>query len=351
MYSVGSLFAGIGGICLGFKNSGADIFWANEWDKNACKTYRNNFNHNLIENDIHNLKSTELKKVDIITSGFPCQAFSIAGQRKGFNDNRGDLFFETMRLVKEIRPKVVFFENVKNLISHDKGNTFKVIEKEVRNAGYTFNSFVLNTSKYGNIPQNRERIYIIGFDKKNVSLNHITKLNKDMIEHLLKPKKQPLKKTIHDIIYSSKQEEKYYYNNSKYFPTLKKEMKNKDTIYQWRRVYVRENKNNVCPTLTANMGTGGHNVPLILDKYGIRKLTPMECAKFQGFPENFKFPTEMANSHRYKQIGNSVSIPVIQKIALNIMNMLKSNDIYRKKEQDYYKIKKQLNLFEEKIVA
>ncbi len=351
MYSVGSLFAGIGGICLGFKNSGADVFWANEWDKNACKTYRNNFNHNLIENDIHNLKSDELKKVDIITSGFPCQAFSIAGQRKGFNDKRGDLFFETMRLVKEIRPKVVFFENVKNLISHDKGNTFKVIEKEVRNAGYTFNSFVLNTSEYGNIPQNRERIYIIGFDKKNTSLNHITKLNKDMIEHLLKPKKQPLKKTIHDIIYSSKQEEKYYYNNSKYFPILEKEMKNKDTIYQWRRVYVRENKNNVCPTLTANMGTGGHNVPLVLDKYGIRKLTPMECAKFQGFPQDFKFPIEMANSHRYKQIGNSVSIPVIQKIALNIMNMLKSNDIYRKKEQDYYKIKKQLNLFEEKIAA
>ena len=116
--------------------------------------------------------------------------------------------------------------------------------------------------------------------------------------------------------------DKYYYNNSKYYPILKESMTNSNTCYQWRRHYVRENKSNLCPTLTANMGTGGHNVPLIFDKKGVRKLTPRECARFQGFPDNFKLNTDFADSVLYKQFGSSVSVPVIKLVAENILQAL-----------------------------
>ncbi len=335
MYKVGSLFAGIGGVCLGFKKAGAQIIWANEWDKNACKTYRKNFSHEMIEGDIHKINSSKLEDVDIITAGFPCQAFSIAGYRKGFDDDRGDLFFETMRLVKEKRPKVIFCENVRNLVSHDKGNTFKVIEKEIRDAGYTFHHFVLNSCEYGNVPQNRERIYMIGFDKQNLDLRNITSKPEYVITDMLKPDRVKLTNSIHSVIETKKQDDKYHYENSKYYPILKGAMTNKDTIYQWRRVYVRENKSNVCPTLTANMGTGGHNVPLILYKHGIRKLTPRECARFQGFPNDYILPSKMSNGQLYKQIGNAVSVPVIQKIAKNILLVL-DGKIPEKSETDLF---------------
>ena len=116
----------------------------------------------------------------------------------------------------------------------------------------------------------------------------------------------------------------FYYTDTKYYPTLKEEIKNRNTVYQWRRQYVRENKSNLCPTLTANMGTGGHNVPLVLDNKDIRKLTPRECARLQGFPDTFILPNNLPNSALYKQMGNSVSIPVIERIAQNIINVLNS---------------------------
>ncbi len=322
-YKVGSLFAGIGGVCKGFESAGFKLEWANEIDKNACKTYRANFTHKLIEDDIHNLQANDFSKIDVLTAGFPCQAFSIAGYRKGFNDDRGNLFFETIKIAKALRPKVIFLENVKNLYTHDKGNTFQVIKDTIKKHNYTFTSFILNTCDYGNIPQNRERIYIVCFDKNNKELDEITSLSDNDLLQQLKPAKQELTKTIHDILDKKQQDNKYYYENSKYYEMLKNSMHNKDTIYQLRRIYVRENKNNLCPTLTANMGTGGHNVPLIVDNYGIRKLTPIECLKFQGFDNSFKLP-DIANAHLYKQAGNSVSIPVIEKIALNIKKLLEN---------------------------
>lgn len=132
-YTVGSLFAGIGGIRIGFKQSGYEPLWANEIDKNACITYRLNLNHNLIENDIHNiLEPKDLGYADIITSGFPCQAFSVAGYRLGFKDPRGNLFFETARFIDAIKPKAYLLENVKNLVTHDNGKTFEVIKKVIK---------------------------------------------------------------------------------------------------------------------------------------------------------------------------------------------------------------------------
>jgi DNA (cytosine-5)-methyltransferase 1 len=312
-YTVGSLFAGIGGICYGFQQANCEIKWANEYNRKACDTYENNFSHELHCQDIHEIKDpAKLGKVDIITSGFPCQAFSVAGYRKGFNDPRGNLFFETARFIDAIKPKAFLLENVKNLKGHDNGNTFRVIEEVIKNdLGYSFTSFILNAKDYGNIPQTRERIYIVGFK------------DKDLANEFDIPGKVKLKKTIHQLIDSDQKDDKYYYQSDhQYYPELINTVKSKDTFYQWRRVYVRENKSNVCPTLTANMGTGGHNVPIIQDNFGIRKLTPKECVNFQGFPKKFKFPKEMANSHCYKQAGNSVVVPVIKRIAEEMVRVL-----------------------------
>lgn len=316
-YTVGSLYAGIGGICMGFKKSGFDILWANEYDRAACITYRNNFKHKLIEGDVLQLDLEKIKPVDVLTAGFPCQPFSVAGYRKGFNDNRGNHFFRILDFVDTMRPKVVFLENVKNLTTHDHGKTMKVIEKSLRDRNYSFQAKVLNTKDYGNIPHNRERIFMVAFDKDFYS-------NAESIFQF--PKEEKLSKSIKDLIIKEKVEDNFYYGEDKYmYNMLEETMKSEDTVYQFRRQYVRENKSNVCPTLTANMGTGGHNVPLIKTEYGFRKLTPRECLRFQGFPDTFKIPTEIANSAVYKQAGNSVSVPVIQVVSKNILEVLDSS--------------------------
>lgn len=309
---VASLFAGIGGICYGFKQAGAEIIWANEIDKDACKTYRHNFGDGyLVEGDIHDVKAEDIPDIDILNGGFPCQAFSIAGYQKGFEDTRGTLFFEIARILAVKKPKAILLENVRNLESHDKGKTYQVIENTLHELGYYVHHKVLNTMEYGNVPQTRERIYIVGF------------LSKDAYDNFRYPAPIPLTRTIHDVVdFSKKQDDKYYYGKSIYYDRLKEMMKSQDTVYQWRRVYCRENKSNVCPTLTANMGTGGHNVPLILDNYDIRKLTPEECVGFQGFPPEFSFPDDICNASKYKQAGNSVSVPVIKRIAENMLKAL-----------------------------
>lgn len=309
---VASLFAGIGGICYGFKQAGADIIWANEIDKDACKTYRHNFSGDyLVEGDIKDVNPDDIPDIDILNGGFPCQAFSVAGYRKGFDDERGNLFFEITRILEVKRPRAVLLENVKNLEGHDKGNTFRVIKEQLELLGYHVHYKVLNTMEYGNVPQNRERIYIVGF------------LSEEAYNKFIYPTPIELTRNIHDIIdVTDKKPIGLYYHNSKYYPELKKTMTKKDTVYQWRRVYCRENKSNVCPTLTANMGTGGHNVPLILDDYGIRKLTPEECVGFQGFPDVFSFPDDISNASKYKQAGNSVSVPVVRRIAENMIKAL-----------------------------
>lgn len=304
-----SLFAGVGGICLGFKKNGVEIVYANDFDKYACQTYRVNFSHLLFEGDIKSIDTNTIPDADILLGGSPCQAFSIAGYQKGFEDERGNLFFEYLRILKEKQPKVFFFENVKNLVSHDNGRTFAIMLKSFQDAGYFVKYKVLNACEYGNIPQNRERIYVVGFK------------NKEQFEKFDFPEKIPLTKTIHDIISKEKQDDKYYYTNSKMIDLLKKEITDKNSIYQYRRVYVRKNKSNLCPTLTANMGTGGHNVPLILDDYGIRKLTPRECFLFQGFPKDFALPN-ISDCHLYKQAGNSVCMPVVERIATKLINTI-----------------------------
>lgn len=309
------LFAGIGGFRLAFQKLGGLCVFSSEWDKAAQQTYAANFGE-IPEGDI-TLKSTKDKipsNFDILCAGFPCQAFSIAGKQKGFSDTRGTLFFDISQILSIHRPKGFILENVKNLTSHDKGNTFKVIENTLtKDLGYEIKYKVLNSMTHANIPQNRERIFIVGMDPDQVS-------NFSRFEF---PGEIPLTKGVRDIIFKEKQAEKYYYKKEhKYYDELSQTMTNRDTLYQWRRVYVRENKNNVCPTLTANMGTGGHNVPLVLDSYGIRKLTPKECLLFQGFPDNYRIPLNLVDSKIYKQAGNSVTVPLIERIAKNMLDIM-----------------------------
>lgn len=319
-----SFFAGVGGIDLGFEYAGFKTIYANEIDPKAVETYRHNFKNVKIDNrdicdvvkDIeNNIDPFDGKKIDVILAGFPCQAFSIAGYQEGFDDKkgRGGLFFEIMKIADYVKPELIFLENVKNLKSHDKGKTYKIIKGALEAKNYYVDENILNSMEYGNVPQNRERIYIVAFKDKSA------------LEKFAWPKPIKLEKTLDKVLdYKNKLDDKFYYTKDRFkrFSEIEPYITKKDTVYQWRRVYVRENKSNVCPTLTANMGTGGHNVPLILTDYGIRKLTPRECFDLQGFPHDFILPEKLTNSYLYKQAGNSVSVSVIQRIAEEIKKVL-----------------------------
>jgi len=307
------LFAGVGGIRKGFEEVGFKTVFANDFDEQCKLTYDLNFQKaKLIVEDIKKIGIDDLPKFNFLLAGFPCQAFSIAGHRKGFADERGrgNLFFDIIRIMKVREPEGFLLENVKNLKSHDGGKTFQVIEKTLKNLGYHLSIKVLNSMEYGNIPQNRERIYIVGFKNKNYAENF----------HFPEPKE--LTKKVSDLL-ESNVPEKYYYNGKPLYEKLKNSIKEKGKVYQWRRQYVRENKSGVCPTLTANMGMGGHNVPIIKDDKGIRKLTPLECFRIQGFPEDFTLPG-ISDSALYKQAGNSVSVPVIVAIARKIKSAVEN---------------------------
>jgi DNA (cytosine-5)-methyltransferase 1 len=308
------LFAGIGGFRLAMQNVGGKCVFTSEWETSAQKTYRKNFGE-VPFGDItkERVKNYIPQEFDVLCAGFPCQAFSIAGNQKGFADTRGTLFFDIEQIVVKHRPKVVFLENVKNLVSHDNGNTFKTIISVLEDKlGYKVFTKILNSMTHANIPQNRERIFIVAFDPNQV----------ENYANFQFPSEIKLTKTIHDILEKGKQADNLYYKEDHaYYPELEKAMTSKDTVYQWRRVYARENKSNVCPTLTANMGTGGHNVPLIKDDFGIRKLTPKECFLFQGYPENYILPN-LANSKLYMQAGNSVTTTLIERISNEIIRVL-----------------------------
>ncbi len=323
------LFAGIGGFRLAMQANGGECVFSSEWDDAAKQTYYENYGE-IPVGDItkDETKSLIPKHFDVLCAGFPCQAFSIAGYQKGFDDVRGTLFFDVADILEKHRPKAFYLENVKNLKAHDSGKTFAKIMDVLQNRlGYVVDSKIMNPCEYANVPQNRERIFIVGFDPKQIN---IPKENyKDNVFQFYFPKKIKLEKTIHDIIDDSVSDEKLFYREGHlYYNKMKDVITNPDTVYQWRRIYVRENKNNLCPTLTANMGGGGHNVPIIKTSKGIRKLTPEECLGFQGFPikKGFHFPSSMAQSKKYKQAGNSVTVPLITRVAKQLIDFMRENE-------------------------
>ena len=300
------LFAGTGAFTLALeKNNKFKCVFTNDMILSSKKIYElNHPKHNFKLEDLNEIDVKDIPSHNLLCGGFPCQPFSIAGEKKGFDDKRSNVFWKILEILKKHKPEIIILENVKNLKSHDKGNTYKVIENKLQDIGYHIKTSILDTNKITSIPQHRERIYIIGFLDKKI----YDKFNFDFPEKEQGKICDMLEKNIND---------KYYYSDRfKVFEEIEKGVTkhiSENVLYQYRRYYVRENKSNSCPTLTANMGGGGHNVPLLKDDKGIRKLTPRECFNLQGFPKNYKLP-ELCDSELYKLAGNAVSVPVVELI-------------------------------------
>jgi DNA (cytosine-5)-methyltransferase 1 len=304
-----SLFSGIGGIDLGFIQAGFDVVWANEYDQDAAKTYRTNFGKRcLVERDIKRVNANEIPDIDVLVAGFPCQPFSTAGKQKGFADPRGELFFEIARIVQEKRPSIIFLENVPNLLEHDDGKSFLAIYNALVPSGYAFRYRVMDAYEYGNVPQHRSRIFIVGF------------LDYAQCTRFEFPEKVKNTSKLNDILIRNKRHDPLYYYDSNffYYDALVSTVKDRNALYKIFDSGVSKKPYYICPTLTANMGTYPDRVPVILDDFGIRKITPYECLALQGFPSFFRFPNIPMNS-AYKQCGNSVVVPVIRRIAEKIM--------------------------------
>ena len=304
------LFAGTGAFTYVLEQTRkVECVFANDmvdWSKNI---YDLNFKHKLTIGDLNEIKLENIPKHDILTGGFPCQPFSIAGKREGFNDERSNVFWKILSIIDFHKPSYIILENVKNLLNHDNKNTFNIIKQKLIDRGYNVCYKILNTAEITSIPQHRERIYIVCIKSKEI-------YDKFSLDFEKKTKKQITPFLENNIL------DKYYYTDKiTAWNLIKASVIKKNTVYQFRRVYVRENKSNECPTLTANMGSGGHNVPLILDEKGIRKLTPRECFNLQGFPASYKI-TGITDSNLYKLSGNSVSVPVVELIVNRLIGLI-----------------------------
>lgn len=314
-YTFIDLFAGLGGFRIALESLGARCVYSNEWDIFAQKVYAENFG-DIPEGDITQVDENTIPDHDILCAGFPCQAFSISGKQDGFKDNRGTLFFDVARIVKTKKPNVVFMENVKNFVTHDNGDTLKVVRKTMEELGYTFYQKVLNASDYG-VPQNRERVYMVCFRND---------LKMDSFKY---PKPFKLTYYVEDFLLEDEDALKDLYvdRSDTYFNGVKDNQYSNKPIRlgivnkggQGERIYSIKG---TAITLSANGGgafakTGGY---LINGK--IRKLHPRECARIMGYPDTYKI-CENTNQ-AYKQLGNSVVIDVLQLIAVEIANTLKS---------------------------
>lgn len=331
------LFAGIGGIRIGFDRAFGDeieTVFVSEWDEHAQKTYKANFCDNFeIQGDITQISERDVPSFDICLAGFPCQAFSMAGQRKGFDDDykgncRGTLFLDVARICEYHQPKVIFCENVKGLVSHDRGRTFKIIKKTFEDLGYKVFSEVLNSKDFG-VPQNRERIYIVAF-KNDIAP-----------EEFVFPKPVDDTKRIKDIIEEKPVPAKYYLSDV-YLDTLRKHKARHEAkgngfgyeVREWdgiagaivcggmgreRNLLVDTRQKNLIPTT---------HIKGEVNKEGIRKMTPREWARLQGFPDTYKLI--LSDTHLYKQFGNSVTINVIEEIAKEIKKVLDRTEMSKK---------------------
>jgi DNA (cytosine-5)-methyltransferase 1 len=324
------LFAGIGGIRLGFEQAFEDkieTVFVSEWDIHAAKTYRVNFTTpDKINGDITKIDENDVPEFDICLAGFPCQAFSMAGSRKGFDDDykglsRGTLFFDVVRICALRQPKVVFCENVKGLTHHDKGRTFKIIVGALEQIGYNVVTKVLNSKDFG-VPQNRERIYIVGFRKD---------IDSTKFEF---PEGSGSKVAIRSILENDPVSTKYYLSE-RYLNTLIKHKERHQNAGNGFGYEIRDIDGIAGAIVCGGMGRERNllkdprqnslvpitNIVGPINDKGIRKMTPREWARLQGFPDTYRL--ELADVHLYKQFGNSVTVPVIKSIALKIKEVLK----------------------------
>ena len=320
------LFAGIGGFRLGLERAGGKCVFSSEIDRYARETYKLNFGE-YPTGDIKEISPSEIPEHDILAAGFPCQPFSIAGKRLGFSDTRGTLFFEIERILLAKKPRAFILENVAGLVNHDHGKTFKTIKSSLKNAGYHIFYKILNAKDYG-IPQNRERIFIVGF-RGNVDFSF--------------PQKIPLKAKLQDLLEENPRGFEISDTarvNIENFLARSAGRPRGEMLLGWEegegpsvalqqgsfpavamnirpsRCYLRSD--GISPCLTAKMGTGGNNVPVLIGEY--RKLTVRECLRLMGFPDSFEMEGNSMQS--YKQVGNSVAVPIVEMIARRMVKVL-----------------------------
>lgn len=329
------LFAGIGGFHTALASFGAECVFASEWDKHAQKTYYENFGI-MPDGDITKIEAEEIPSHDILCAGFPCQPFSISGKQKGFDDTRGTLFFDVARIAKYHQPKILFMENVRNFEKHDNGNTLKTVRETLNEIGYNLWHKVLNASHYG-LPQNRERIYMIAV-RKDIELEEF---------HFPEPTFEKVK--LRDVILLDEDTEQYIINRDDMVideskiptPSLLNDYPLKPirvgTINkggQGERIYSDLGH---AITLSAQGGGPGSKTGCYLINGKVRKLAPRECARIQGFPEEFKIP--VSDGQAWKQFGNSVPVNVLQYIIKSIVETpelylaLMNKEILKEKQQ------------------
>lgn len=320
-YTFIDLFAGVGGFHLALEGL-AQCVMASEWDEQARFTYALNFGEDLSQRrvpfvaDINGVDRQAIPDHTILCGGFPCQPFSVAGSQIGFAHEEGNLFFSIAEILHAKRPRVVFLENVKNLLSHDDGKTFAAIHKRLDALGYSLKHQVMDGAEYGNVPQHRERVFLVAFrdqqDCDNFTFPSKIALDRSQLPELIK--------------ISIKQAPEFYLTDSTshVVSAMRAIAKRQGVFYRWWRCQARETKGGICPTLL----TGTCGLPVIRDDFGIRHLTPRECFALQGYPKDFVLPA-LANCHLYKQAGNSIVVPLVRRVGRKIVEALAKTDGFR----------------------
>jgi DNA (cytosine-5)-methyltransferase 1 len=309
------LCAGIGGFRYAFDKS-AECVLTCEIDKFASQTYHANFEDNNWSTDIKKIDPTEIQKFDILCAGFPCQAFSLAGKQAGFLDTRGTIFFDIVRIAKEKRPPVLFLENVKNLRSHDKGNTFKIIQKNLDDLNYWHKDYLINAQYF--VPQKRQRIYIVALRKDLFSEDEFKSLCIDIENKYEKKQQLPLPK-FQDIL--EKEVSAKYTLSDKLWSFLQSHATKHNAKGNGFGFGLMKKTDTTSRTLTARYYKDGSEVLIEQDNKNPRKLTPREAARLMGYPEDYKIV--VSDTQAYKQFGNSVVVPVIEMIAESLLKCLK----------------------------
>ena len=315
MLTAGCLFSGMGGLATGLAESGFGIRWANDDDEYACAAFRHRFpDVRFIAKDVNELSvmKDRLEDVDMLAGGFPCQSFSQAGDRRGFEDARGRLFFAIPRLLAEFdherQPRLLVLENVPHLLYGSDGEWFDQVRRALRRAGYWFrmeSCWTVNVMLHTNLPQDRERLFMVAASRRHFAYNPF--------EPPPSNDGQTELRRLDDIIDRTRPgaADAYLPPENRYYKMIERAMAEGDStanLYQLRRSYVREKKNGLCPTLTANMGVGGHNVPFLRDRWGIRRLSVAEVASLQGFDEQGQLFPEIPESEQYRLLGNAVCV-------------------------------------------
>jgi DNA (cytosine-5)-methyltransferase 1 len=312
-FKIVDLCAGTGGFSLAFHSASPRFktVYANDMEPASKIVYQENFpNVSFVCQNLLQVDISSIPNMDILLAGFSCQPFSIAGERKGFEDDRSDVFWQILKVMDYHKPRIVVLENVKNLLSHDSGQTIEKIKSAISELGYKIKYKLLNTCKVTGVPQNRERVFLVCF----LQTEDFDRFNFDIPLKPLEP--------FHDLLDQQVPDKYYYTSKLKIFDKVMENVVDSQSIYQYRRHYFRRNDKGICPTLTANMGSGGHNVPLIKDEKGVRKLTPRECFRFQGFPNSYRLPTSMKDAELYKLAGNAISVPVVHLVAKKLLEIL-----------------------------